>query len=612
MKLGIAFKLALLLMWVAVLAAGLSGYYAYQSSRALLVDSAKLELLTSTRVLARRISLNRDEIARNLQVLSSHPATVASLRAASQNDDVRVQAQTQLATLFQEMMRANPAYFQMRLIAAADHGQELVRVDRQGEQLLRIDRDDLQEKGHYSYVADSLKLPAGSLYQSRIAINHESGHHAGLNQPTLQLAMPVHFARSAAAAGVVVVNVDLKGMFDLLAADLPPSFRLYLANESGDVLIHPNIDKTFGFDRGRRVLIQDEFTDTAALVAGRQDHVLTQWDAESNEESGSGENNEKGKENESLVVAFIRPAIAAASSEKFLLLGLAQPLGDVLSRTQPVRHAIIQIVLSLSAAFGLLAVFVARALTRPINAITEEARRFSSGHAIGPLPTHRQDEIGGLARNFQALQTQLAQQMSELQLRQQELAHLSQCDILTGLPNRRLLEQQLDKACAYAKRYGGGVCVLFIDLDKFKAVNDQYGHDAGDVMLKAVAERLLSMVREGDTVARLGGDEFVVLLGANANTEAVMTIAEKLIVGLTQPVQFEGHALQIGASIGIARSPQDGQYRTELMAKADKAMYEAKALGTSGFRFASSPDSAGTPATTAVTTSTAPPEPLSR
>lgn len=143
MRIGIAAKLGLVLALVGMLAAGLTGFYAYTASRKLLIDSAKKELLTSTQVLGRRILQAREEGSRNLRTLAHHPAALAALQQA---DRAR---EDELAVLFSLLMEANPAYFQIRLISAEDGGLERVRVDRDGTTLLRVDGDELQEKGHY-------------------------------------------------------------------------------------------------------------------------------------------------------------------------------------------------------------------------------------------------------------------------------------------------------------------------------------------------------------------------------------------------------------------------------------------------------------------------------
>lgn len=557
----------MLLALVSVLAAGLTGFYAYDVSRSLLVQSAKNELLTSNQALARRITLTREEIARNLQMLAAHPATLSVLQKADPAQE------EQLATLFRLVMGANQGYFQVRLIAASDGGIERVRVDRDGNQLLRVSGDNLQEKGHFPYVFDTLKLPAGVTYMSRIAINHERGAHAGLEQPTVLLATPVTDLQGV-ALGIVVVNVDLNGMFALLAADLPKELQLFLANRDGDFLIHPDSTQTFGFDKGRRVLIQDEFPATRDLVEGKADKVLI--------EASDGR-----YANIPMVAAFIGQHSKVITDESRVILGLAQPLAAVLEQADKLGAAILQIVLGFCLACILLAALVARAVTRPINAMSAAVQRFSSEYQIASLPLERQDEIGVLARNFYLMQDQIKQQLAELHDSHQELDHLARHDMLTGLPNRRLFLDRLEHALARARRSGERVALLFIDLDNFKEINDRLGHDAGDAVLKEVAARLSATTREVDTVARLGGDEFVVLLDDPVHCQHIAEIAQKLLNGLRPPILLREHALQVGASIGISQYPEDGSTATEIIANADRAMYEAKTTGRNRFRFAS-------------------------
>jgi diguanylate cyclase len=563
-KLGIAAKLALLLAMVGLIASGLTGFYAYQASRALLVASAKSELLVSAQVLARRISQNRDEITRDLSLLVNLPVARDALSGDAQRGD-------QLATLFTGLMNANPAYFQVRLISAKDFGVEVVRVDRQGPRAVRVAQEDLQEKGHFAYVSDTLALPAGQTYLSRITVNHESGVGAGFDQPALQQAMPV-MGRDGRAVGVVVINVDLNGMFALLAADLPASFNVLLANGAGDILIHPDSSKTFGFDKGRRELLQRDLPATLPVVQGRSDHVVF-------------ETNSPTLGDEPLVAAFIGQAVASPANDNRLVLGLAQPLTRVLAQSRQLGAVIVQIVTGLGLVCMLAAVVLGRALTQPINAVTQGAQRFASGQLAGSLPLQRNDEIGLLARSFQQMQETITAQVADLQRNQEALEHLSQHDTLTGLPNRRLFLDRLEQALAHARRQAESVWVLFIDLNDFKAINDRFGHNAGDRVLKIVAERLLAMMRQVDTVARLGGDEYVVLLGAATRPEHVTMIADKLLATLGAPIALEAGELQTSASIGISRFPEDGQTASDIMATADRAMYAVKARGAGGYRF---------------------------
>jgi len=157
-------------------------------------------------------------------------------------------------------------------------------------------------------------------------------------------------------------------------------------------------------------------------------------------------------------------------------------------------------------------------------------------------------------------------------------------DPLTGLPNRRLFEDRLAIALAQAHRYRHRLAVIFLDLDRFKQVNDTLGHAAGDALLKAVSDRLSESVREGDTVARLAGDEFTLLLPGIHYAEDLATIARKLVETLRQPFPIGDHPVRVTASGGISLYPEDGEEAEALLKSADTAMYRAKERGRDNFQ----------------------------
>ncbi|CAA7615863.1 conserved hypothetical protein [Candidatus Terasakiella magnetica] len=168
---------------------------------------------------------------------------------------------------------------------------------------------------------------------------------------------------------------------------------------------------------------------------------------------------------------------------------------------------------------------------------------------------------------------------------EQQLVHQATHDTLTGLPNRLLLEDRVHHAIELARRENRRVGLMFLDLDRFKIVNDSLGHVAGDALLKEVAERLRQTLRRSDTVARLGGDEFVVVLTHFQSTSELAEVAEKIAAALDKPVRLSGHVVHVGASIGIALYPEDGSDFHALMKDADTAMYRAKQKGRNTFCF---------------------------
>ena len=179
--------------------------------------------------------------------------------------------------------------------------------------------------------------------------------------------------------------------------------------------------------------------------------------------------------------------------------------------------------------------------------------------------------------------------LREIKAAEQRILHLAHHDHLTGLPNRVLLRARLDQAMAQARRDQGRLAMLFIDLDRFKDINDSLGHHVGDALLVEVAQRLRQVVRGNDIVARLGGDEFVLVLAGleegDGGASAAATVAGKVLQALRQPIRVEGHELHTGASIGITLFPQDGEDIDALMKGADAAMYHAKGAGRGGYHF---------------------------
>jgi diguanylate cyclase (GGDEF)-like protein len=166
--------------------------------------------------------------------------------------------------------------------------------------------------------------------------------------------------------------------------------------------------------------------------------------------------------------------------------------------------------------------------------------------------------------------------LSKSQVKEKDSLHIALHDSLTGLPNRLLLEQRLDHGLAQARRYGWKLAVLFIDLDKFKNINDSYGHDIGDRLLITIADRLQASIRGEDMVSRWGGDEFLCVL-LNVNHEAdVISLANKMVDQISQECDFDGTVVSISATIGIALYPRDGETAEILFKQVDRAMYKSK------------------------------------
>ena len=173
----------------------------------------------------------------------------------------------------------------------------------------------------------------------------------------------------------------------------------------------------------------------------------------------------------------------------------------------------------------------------------------------------------------------VAHDITERKEMEAQLLYAAGHDDLTDLPNRTLLLDRLQASLALADREREGLSVLFVDIDGFKEINDNYGHAVGDVLLQKIAQRLVDCVRKSDTVGRLGGDEFLIIMNKTKSTESVLAVAEKIRAKLAQAFVADGLSLQVFASIGVACYPECGKDSLEVVQAADHAMYKAKNSG---------------------------------
>jgi diguanylate cyclase (GGDEF)-like protein len=287
---------------------------------------------------------------------------------------------------------------------------------------------------------------------------------------------------------------------------------------------------------------------------------------------------------ERLVAAFVRLSSDGPGDQPFVVLGLGQLQSHVLTQASRAGADIARIALLFSLLALVVAFIASRTLIRPLRSMTDAVELFSRERKVSHLKP-RDDELGVLARSFTAMKREILGQLADLTSSRAAFEHLARHDALTGLPNRRMCFEQLEQALQRARRQQGEMALLFVDLDHFKAINDQYGHRFGDQVLVAVAKLLTSISEAGDSVARLGGDEFIIFIDQVQQPQKVLALLQKLHHCLQLPLLIEGHRVKVHASIGVSLYPRDGDDIETLVQQADHAMYRAKSAGKNQYAF---------------------------
>ncbi len=226
-------------------------------------------------------------------------------------------------------------------------------------------------------------------------------------------------------------------------------------------------------------------------------------------------------------------------------------------------------------------------LLRPIHRLKQQASTLAARDSVPSLPWRQRDELGQLGQHLNTVRARIQELFEELETKNKQLSKMAMYDHLTGLPNRTLLRELFQHEAAAARRQTQSCALLFIDLDRFKVVNDTMGHAAGDELLLGVSRRLVATLRESDIVCRVSGDEFLVLLTQAGHWEQVSVTAERLLRAIQTPLPLQRAAgtAQVNASIGIALFPADGEDFEALARCADLAMYKSKDMGKGRYSF---------------------------
>ncbi|MBI9087441.1 MAG: GGDEF domain-containing protein [Desulfobacterales bacterium] len=447
-------------------------------------------------------------------------------------DDSRLAA---MAREYQALSGHKGIYDQIRFL---DHsGMEMVRVNFNNGAPAIVSKEKLQPKGDRYYFKDTFALDAGDIFVSPFDLNIENGKIETPFKPMIRFGTPV-FDGQQQKRGIVILNFMGRHLINAVkrAAGLTLG-KIMLVNADGYWLSGPVAGDEWGFmmpERSHRKFSADFASAWESISASREIQIsdndglfsaTTIYPLGSGSQSSTGASRSFGKSHRSMGGRDYYWKVISHIPSRVLNAGTR----------------------------GLL-----------VNLFLLTAALFS----LASIPSWL-----------------IAQAMVKRKVHQWQLYQSAHFDRLTALPNRALFLDRLDQVLAQSIRYKRRFALLFIDLDGFKSVNDNLGHEAGDAVLMETAGRFAGVVRGSDTVARLGGDEFTILINAVNSPEDAEIVARKIIGTLATPFEFKGNQAKIGASIGISLYPEQGQDRDTLIKQADNAMYQAKQAGKNDFRF---------------------------
>lgn len=440
-------------------------------------------------------------------------------------------AKSRLTHDYLSLASIKPVYEQIRFID--ETGIEQIRIDQGSLEPVIIGTESLQDKHNRYYFTDSFKLSSGQVYISPMDLNIEHGQIELPIKPIVRTASPV-FDQQGNKRGVIVINLNASALFTQLKGDAKNTTgELMLLNENGYWMFGREQDAAWAF-------MFPEYKDRTI-----EKYYPGIWQKIISDERGAFL---------SPYGYFIFDTIATGRTspgnpeQKKQAAELRWPEWKLISLASPQ---------SISIAYSnilpqLIMFFILTALVT----------------GTGTIMYFRIQRKNLIA--------------------QQQIEHLAHHDMLTGLNNRNIFIQMLESQLAHSRRSNKPLALLYMDLDNFKPINDQYGHEAGDYVLKQFAARLKLILRESDTLARLGGDEFAAILPSYGNRRQLEIIAQRIISAIEKPVTFGDQHLQVGISIGIAIHLQ-GPPLESLLHEADQAMYEAKRTQNNSYSFAEEP-----------------------
>jgi diguanylate cyclase (GGDEF)-like protein len=479
----------------------------------------------------RLIKSNFESIVSDLRFLSKENELIRMI------DYNETKYRSWISNEYLELIKKKSFYDQIRYLD--EKGMELVRVNYKNGKPVVVKNDKLQFKGDRYYFKDTFALGQNKIYVSPLDLNVEKGEIEKPLKPMIRFGIPVS-DKFNKKRGVIIINYLGSKLIDTIKEISQLSLGdIMFINSDGYWLHSPKKEDLWGF------MIKERYDRKFQLKFPEEWNHITKSDF-------SQIYNDKGL----FTSATIYPLNESFKSST----GSTLPYGDSVEKLKSSQYywKLVSHVSNKNLRLGTRGLFVKLLILAGFLFI------------IGAVPAWI-----------------IAKSIVRRKLFQLELHHSANYDKLTDLPNRSLFHERLGQAVQQSSRYNRKFALMFIDLDGFKSVNDNLGHDVGDQVLIQTAERLLQCIRNSDTVARIGGDEFVIILNSISENKNIESIAKKIISSLSKPFNTINSEASIGSSIGISTYPEDGEDVETLLKKADEAMYMVKNSGKNSYKFSS-------------------------
>jgi len=446
----------------------------------------------------------------------------------------------QIADTFLKFASNRKVYDQIRILDI--NGLEQVRINFNGGQPSQVPEGKLQNKHDRYYFTDAMELPPNVVFVSKLDLNKEHGEIESPQKPMIRIGIQLHNTEGK-LTGLLLLNYLAKNTLDTFSSITASiASRVSIINKEGYWLKHPNHQREWGFMYKNSNRFQRDYPAVWRAIDGQHEGQV---------ESSAG----------TFTFHSVSPTGIDGGHEPWTIISHLTP-EFLATEQQRIWSKHITIATLLMVIFSLICWWLAKARLRH----SEATRQLEHSHANLEMR---------VAKRTEALEAEVnARKSIEMKLR-----HMASFDHLTGIPNRALFLDRLNNAMAASRRQDQDLALLFLDLDGFKDINDQYGHSVGDQVLIQTSNRLSQAIRESDTAGRFGGDEFVILLLGLNNTKIALSTAHKIRADLKRSFVMDDINVSIGCSIGIAIYLEHSETAEELISRADQAMYQAKEAG---------------------------------